>query len=167
MKLSKHNLLIFLVLIVLRFANDLSLRIRSGAGTVTVANTSTCQGLYRDNDYVINQRRIHYEDLSKANAKEATSLLESDCKPSRWWSSTSATSSVMKSWTVRCMCCRLSTEQPGNIRALHVKGLWCVLNCNCDIWGIVAVALNLISGRRFDSFSTFDMLGMFWIKAEQ
>ena len=84
MKLSKHNLLIFLVLIVLRFANDLSLRIRSGAGTVTVANTSTCQGLYRDNDYVINQRRIHYEDLSKANAKEATSLLESDCKPSRW-----------------------------------------------------------------------------------
>ena len=29
------------------------------------------------------------------------------------------------------------------------------LACNCDIGGIVAVALGLISGRRFDSFSTF------------
>ena len=53
-------------------------------------------------------------------------------------------------------------EQPGNIRDLHVKGLGPVFNCNCDIGGIVAVALGLISGRCFDSFSTFYIQYFTW-----
>ena len=101
----------------------------------------------------------------KQMLKRPQAFLESACKPSRWWSSTSATSSVMKSWTVRCMCCRLSTEQPDNIRALHVKRTLICLKLQLRYLGYCSSKhLILFLGRRFDSFKTFDMLGMFWIE---